>query len=145
MDVRKYEPNSVHKTMAFLEKEGKSLGVITQNIDMLHQKAGSINVAELHGTLATSHCVKCKRTFDKDFIFESTSLIPRCPDCEAKNKASAFVRPDIVLYGEKLPTTEMTKAYDMIKNSDCLIVCGTSLLVNPAASFVSEYVGENLM
>lgn len=141
LDARKYEPNVVHKTLALLEKQGKLNGIVTQNIDMLHEKAGSKKLYKIHGTIGKNHCIKCNKEFDIDYIFENTDSIPRC-SCGRQNN---YVRPNVVLYGENLPSTEVNLALKTITSADCLIVCGSSLQVNPAASFVSSFVGENMI
>lgn len=139
MDVRNYEPNTTHKVLAKMEAKGRLSGIVTQNIDGLHQKAGSKKVYEIHGTTCRNYCIKCHREFDKNYIFDSTDKIPRCPDC------GQFVRPDVVLYGENLPYKAVKKALDIIKNADCLIVGGTSLQVYPAAAFLAHFTGEHLI
>lgn len=138
MDARNYEPNVIHKKLAQLEQNGKMLGIVTQNIDMLHEKAGSQNVYKIHGTIGKNHCIKCHKEYGIDRIFEDTNPIPRC-DCGRQNN---FIRPDVTLYGEKLPSDAMAKALDALQNADCLIVCGTSLQVNPAANMVSQFYGK---
>ena len=131
-------PNSVHYTLAELEKRGKLTAVITQNIDGLHQMAGSKNVIELHGTVARNYCVGCAKEYPLSFIASSVS-VPHCDDCRA------LVRPDVVLYGERLNSESFERAEKYISEADVLIVGGTSLTVNPAASLVGAYKGEHLV
>ena len=127
------EPNVVHYALAKLERTGKLKAVITQNIDGLHEKAGSQNVIELHGTVSRSYCVSCRREYDSSEI-ETTGL-PRC-------ECGGFIRPDVVMYGEGLPVADFYKAEELIAQADVLIVGGTSLTVNPAASLVSAFQGK---
>ena len=114
-------------------------GVITQNIDGLHQKAGSKNVYEIHGTIRTNHCVSCGREYDQDFIFDSPEKIPTCPAC------GKLVRPDVTLYGEFLPEKAYQGAIDLINRADCLIIGGTSLEVGSAAQLAHMYHGQYLI
>ena len=141
LDVRNIEPNVTHKWLAALENAGKKVTIITQNIDGLHQKAGSKNVLEIHGTTYENECSnsKCKEQFSGTYIFESKEAIPKCPCC---NKG--MVRPKITLYGENLPKA-FKEANDVIADADLLIVAGTSLSVYPAANLVSEFKGEHLV
>lgn len=140
MDLRPYEPNSVHKYLAKLETEGKMEAVVTQNVDMLHEKAGTKKLYKIHGTIAQNHCDKCKKTYDMDYIFNSKDAIPRC-DCGQHG----IIRPDVVMYGEQLPADQWRHSVNAIHKADCLIVCGTSLTVYPAANLVSEYAGKYLI
>jgi NAD-dependent deacetylase len=136
-DARKYEPNIVHQKMAELEAAGKSIGVITQNVDGLHTKAGSKKVVEYHGSVyrnsCRNHTNKCPDTFSADVVFDSTG-IPRCPVC------NAIIKPDITLYEEQ--PYGHTRAVSMIVDCDMMVVCGTSLNVYPAASFIN-YLGPD--
>ena len=141
MDLRNFEPNILHKKLALLEQQGKLSAIVTQNIDMLHEKAGSKNVYKIHGTINSNHCIKCGKKFDIDYIFENKDAIPRC-DC---NKSNNYVKPDVVLYGDKLPQDAFTKGVQAIENADCLIICGTSLLVQPAASLPNYFQGEYMI
>ena len=120
MDTRKYEPNITHRVLAKLEEMGKLKAVITQNIDGLHQKAGSKNVIELHGTTLRNYCKKCGKEYNSDYVFDFNGEIPFC-DC------GGFVRPDVTLYGEQLPSGAMYDATEAMNNADMLIVAGTSL------------------
>ena len=132
------EPNDAHYALAELEKLGKLKAVITQNIDGLHQKAGSKKVYELHGSVGRNYCVRCGKEHTLDYVLESDG-VPRCCKC------GGMVRPDVVMYGEALPWDVWTDAEEAISECDVLIVGGTSLTVNPAASLVSAYEGEHLV
>lgn len=138
MDTRNIEPNITHKVLAKLEETGKLKAIVTQNIDGLHQKAGSKNVYEIHGTTQRNYCHKCKKEYDPNFLFETKELIPKC-DCRG------LIRPDVVLYGEGLPGKAVEGAINAIKNADMLIIGGTSLQVYPAANFVYDFYGEHLV
>ncbi len=138
MDVRPYEPNDVHKFLAFLEENGKMLGIATQNIDMLHEKAGSKKVYKVHGTIDSNHCSKCGKLFDINAVFDSNEEIPHC-ECGGQ------IKPDVVLYGEKIPMDAWNKAAETMEAADCLIVCGTSLKVFPAANLASMFYGKYLV
>lgn len=141
MDARNYEPNIVHKKLAELEASDKMLGIVTQNIDMLHEKAGSKKIYKIHGTIGENHCIKCHKSYDINTIFDSTESIPRCT-C---NKSNCYIRPNVTLYGESLPNEAVRGALDILKNSDCLIVAGTSLQVEPAASMISYFEGKYMV
>ncbi|WP_317855530.1 NAD-dependent protein deacylase [Chakrabartyella piscis] len=131
-------PNDCHKSLAKLEEMGKLKAVVTQNIDDLHQKAGSKEVLELHGTLYQNYCLKCGKTFSLDYVMQDTG-ITRCDAC------GGIVRPDVVLYEEGLPQDVLMKAVDYIRNADVLIVGGTSLNVYPAAGLLEYYKGNQLV
>lgn len=139
MDIRGYEPNRTHKALAELEKRygNKFNGIITQNIDAFHQKAGSTRVAEIHGTLSRCVCNCRHKEYPGDYVF--THNMEECPKCHN------YIRPDVTLYGEALPYYEILKAEDWMSATDLLIVGGTSLQVEPAASFVRCYFGTNLV
>ena len=139
LDARKCKPNAAHIKLAEWEKEGKLLGIITQNIDGLHQKAGSKKVAELHGTTTKCHCVACGQKYDGDYIFEHERAVPRCENC------NDMVRPDVVLYGEELPIDAWDQAQKWIAEADCLIVSGTSLAVYPAAALPRMFDGKYIV
>lgn len=128
------EPNAAHKKLAELEQKGKLSAVVTQNIDGLHQKAGSKNVFELHGSIHRNYCTQCHKFFDADFIANSVG-IPTC-DC------GGIIKPDVVLYEEGLDDATVTGAVDAISSADCLIVAGTSLNVYPAAGFIRYFRGK---
>ena len=130
MDFRYCEPNIVHRTIAELERKGKNVTVVTQNVDGLHRKAGSTDVCEIHGTALRNYCVNCFQEFDGDYIFSSNEAIPTCPTCGGK------VRPDVTLYEEALPGSAWSRAQAKTARADLVIVCGTSLKVYPAASLL---------
>ena len=132
------KPNNAHIGLAKLEEMGKLKAVITQNIDNLHQMAGSKNVYELHGTLYKNYCTKCGKNFDVDYVMNSSG-IPRCDKC------GGIVRPDVVLYEEGLDGTTIYKSVDAIEKADVLIVGGTSLNVYPAAGLIDYYRGNKLV
>lgn len=138
MDARNYEPNMVHKVLAKLEEQGKMTGVVTQNIDMLHEKAGTKKLFKIHGTIGENHCIVCGKTYGIDYIFDDTNAIPRCET----GKSNHFVRPNVVLYGEQLPNKDVKGAIEAIENANCLIICGTSLTVEPAASMVNYFANN---
>ncbi len=131
------EPNAAHRYLAKLEARGKLRAVVTQNIDGLHQAAGSKNVLELHGTLLRNYCVRCHKPYPADFIAETEGL-PRCT-------CGGLVRPDIVLYEEGLDQDVMSKALRAISRAEVLIVGGTSLAVYPAAGLIRYYQGNRLV
>lgn len=132
------KPNAAHTALARLEKMGKLKAVITQNIDGLHQKAGSRNVIELHGSSLKNYCVKCGKKYDLDYIL-SCEGVPKCEDC------GGFVRPDVVMYGEGLDSYAIEAAVRAVSECDMLIVGGTSLTVYPAAGFINYYQGDKLV
>ncbi len=136
--VRGAQPNAAHKYLAGLEARGKLRAVITQNIDGLHQAAGSRNVLELHGTLLKNYCVKCGRRFDADYV-QNASETPRCDKC------GGIVRPDIVLYEEGLDSDVLTRSVTEISRADMLIIGGTSLAVYPAAGLIHYFRGRHLV
>ena len=131
-------PNGAHKALAQLEARGMLSAVITQNIDGLHQAAGSENVIELHGSVLRNYCVDCGRSYTLSDILEKDG-VPRCDCC------GGLVRPDVTLYGEALDTGAFYAAENACINADVLIVGGTSLTVNPAASLVASYYGDHLI
>lgn len=133
------EPCIVHKKLAQWENEGKLSAVITQNIDNLHQKAGSKNVIELHGSVYRNYCQKCGKFFGLDYILNAKGKTPICDKC------GGVVKPDVVLYGEPLNNDEWEKAFLYISKADTMIVAGTSLVVYPAASLINYFNGKNLV
>lgn len=139
LDCRPFLPNDAHKKLAEMEKLGKLDGVITQNIDGLHQKAGSKNVQEIHGSALRSYCVKCRKEYGDSFIFENADAIPTCPVC------GKMVRPDVTLYGELLPEPAYENAVTLIRYADMLIIGGTSLEVGSAAQLAHMYHGKYLV
>lgn len=138
MDTRAIEPNKAHKYLAKLEEMGKLKAIVTQNIDGLHQKAGSKNVYEIHGSALRNYCQKCGKKYGVDYIFDSKEEIPRC-------ECGGIIRPDITLYEEGLPDEAVNAAIESIASADTLIIGGTSLTVYPAASFVEFFRGKNLV
>lgn len=130
-------PNKAHYFFANLEKQEKLKAVVTQNIDNLHQAAGSKKVYELHGSVYRNYCISCNKFYDLDYIIESKDV----PKCEC----SGIIKPDVVLYEEVLDSKVLNGAINAIKNSDCLVVVGTSLTVYPAAGLVQYFLGENLV
>ena len=130
------KPNKAHITLAKWEKEGKLRSVVTQNIDGLHQAAGSKRVHELHGSVLRNYCMKCGKFYGVEKIAESDGV----PLCEC----GGTIKPDVVLYEEPLPEDTVMQALDDIRSADTLIVAGTSLTVYPAASYV-QYFGGNHM
>ena len=138
LDVRNVLPNVTHKALARMEEMRKLSAVITQNIDGLHQKAGSKKVIELHGSMEAGYCMSCGKKHPGDCLFETKEVIPRC-------SCGGIVRPDIVLYEENLSDDAVAAALDAVRNADMLIVGGTSLSVYPAANFVYEFFGDHLV
>ncbi len=138
MDTRNIEPNNAHKYLAKLEETGKLKAVVTQNIDGLHQKAGSVNVYEIHGSALRNYCIKCGREIDPDYIFETDEAVPSC-------KCGGMIRPDITLYEESLPDYDVKKSIEAISAADMLIIGGTSLTVYPAASYINYFDGRYLV
>ncbi|MGL6298024.1 MAG: NAD-dependent protein deacylase [Methanobacteriaceae archaeon] len=134
------EPNNAHIAISTLEKQGKLKAVITQNIDGLHQKAGSQNVLELHGSIHRNYCMNCNKFYSLDDIIKDLAT-NNTPNCEC----GGLIKPDVVLYEEALDTSVMNKATSYIANCDVLIIGGTSLVVNPAASLVQYYNGNKLI
>ena len=132
-----FEPNVTHRVLARLEQEGHLAAVVTQNIDGLHQKAGSRRVFELHGSVLRNHCMRCGRSYPATFIRDCPG-VPRC-DC------GGIVKPDVVLYEEPLDEKTLTGAVTMISRADLLIVGGTSLTVYPAAGLLRYYGGDRLV
>jgi len=132
------KPNSAHLALAELEKLGKIKAVITQNIDGLHQAAGSKTVLELHGSVHRNYCTHCNKFFDLEYIINS-SVIPKCNAC------NSIIKPDVVLYEENLDMDVLSKAISFIEKSDVLIIGGTSLNVYPAASLTQYFKGNKLI
>ncbi|SFD43376.1 NAD-dependent protein deacylase [Clostridium uliginosum] len=132
------KPNAGHLVLAKLEQMSKLKAVITQNIDGLHQAAGSKNVYELHGSVHRNYCIKCHTFYDLDFVLNSKD-IPKCPKC------NGIVKPDVVLYEEGLNDDVIRGAVDAIEKADTLIIGGTSLVVYPAAGLINYFRGKNLV
>lgn len=131
------EPNAAHRKLAALEREGRIAGVVTQNIDGLHQAAGSINVLELHGSVHRNHCLQCGMGYPVQKIIRSKG-IPRCV-------CGGIIKPDVVLYEEPLDTAVTERAVKLIRDADNLIIGGTSLNVYPAAGLIQYFRGENIV
>ncbi len=131
------KPNEAHIKLAELEKVGKLKAVVTQNIDNLHQMAGSKKVLELHGSVYRNYCMKCGKFYDFDFI-KNTTGVPRCT-------CGGMIKPDVVLYEEALDQETISESVRMIAQADLLIIGGTSLVVYPAASLIDYYRGEHLV
>lgn len=132
------KPNAAHLRLAALEREGKCRAVVTQNIDGLHQKAGSREVLELHGSVLRNYCEKCGAFYGLDTILHSTG-VPRCPAC------GGDIKPDVVLYEESLDQDVLAKAVHYIRQADLMIIGGTSLVVYPAAGLVQYFRGRHLV
>ncbi|MCL2783830.1 MAG: NAD-dependent protein deacylase [Propionibacteriaceae bacterium] len=132
------EPNPAHRALAALEDQGKLRAVITQNIDGLHQQAGSNNVLELHGSAHKNYCLGCFARYTMDYVLASEG-IPTCEQC------GEIVRPDVVLYEEGLDPEVIERSIAELQQADTLIVSGTSLVVYPAAGLVHEFRGKNLV
>lgn len=130
------KPNAAHIALAKLEEMGKLKAVVTQNIDGLHQKAGSKNVLEVHGTTYKNHCIKCGKEYNAEFVFNSVG-VPKC-------SCGGIIKPDVVLYGEMLPEA-YSLAVSYIYKAETLIVAGTSLTVEPACGLVKIFNGKNLV
>lgn len=132
-----FEPNITHKKLASWEQEGKLSAVVTQNIDGLHQKAGSRRVYELHGSVLRNYCVRCGKFYPAEFV-KNAPDVPRCT-------CGGIVKPDVVLYEEGLDSDTINGAVNAIANADMLIVAGTSLTVYPAAGLIRYYNGNRLV
>ena len=132
------KPNKAHLTLARLEQEGKLKAIVTQNIDGLHQAAGSKNVFELHGSVHRNYCMKCGKFFGPEYIAASSG-IPKCDKC------GGTVKPDVVLYEEGLDSDVINGAVSAISQADVLIIGGTSLVVYPAAGLIDYYRGHKLV
>lgn len=132
-----YEPNITHRVLAQWEQEGKLSAIVTQNIDGLHQKAGSENVLELHGCVLRNFCTQCRKFHDAEFV-QNSDGIPRC-------SCGGIVKPDVVLYEEGLDEETIERSICAIMDADLLIVGGTSLTVYPAAGLINYYRGNRLV
>lgn len=131
------KPNQAHLKMAELEQKGKALGVITQNIDGLHQQAGSKKVCELHGSIHRNYCEKCHKFYSLTDIMPMDN-VPRC-------SCGGMIKPDVVLYEEGLDQQVVNDSISMITQADCLVVTGTSLIVYPAAGLIDYFLGDYLV
>ena len=137
MNSLKYEPNITHFKLADLERKGKLKAIITQNIDGLHQKAGSKVVYELHGSILRNTCMNCKKEYDAEYVFNSND-IPKC-------SCGGIIKPNVVLYEEGLNDDTITNSILAIQNADMLVIAGTSLMVQPAASLINYFNGKHLI
>lgn len=142
MVYKEAEPNQAHIALAKLEDEGKLIAVITQNIDGLHQKAGSKKVFELHGSVLRNYCMDCHEFYDLNYILDEANCDEGVPKC---CKCGGVVKPDIVLYEEGLDGACIQGAVDAISHADTLIVGGTSLVVYPAAGLIDYFYGNNII
>ncbi len=133
------EPNAAHKKLAELEAKGKLTAVVTQNIDGLHQAAGSRTVYELHGSILRNYCMKCGKAFDLDYMMASEDPVPKCDKC------GGTIKPDVVLYEEGLDQMTIQKSIEAISEADVLIIGGTSLVVYPAAGLIDYFRGKKLV
>ena len=134
----KAKPNVAHRYFAKLEEEGKLSAIVTQNIDGLHQAAGSKNVLEFHGSVHRNHCMRCGKFFDVNYVMNSSGA-PKCDKC------GGLVKPDVVLYEEGIDADVFEKSVAAIENAQTVIVVGTSLAVYPAAGLLTGFRGENLV
>lgn len=132
------EPNAAHRALVQIEKSGKNVAVVTQNIDGLHQRAGSSEVYELHGTTSRFHCRACGAEYGSEYVRQCEDIIPRC-------KCGAIIKPHVTLYGEMLDDSVVDGALKAISNADLLIIGGTSLAVQPASSFIRYFNGQNVV
>ena len=137
MNSLKYEPNITHIKLSELEKKGNLKAVITQNLDGLHQKAGSKNVLELHGSVLRNYCMNCKKEYSAEYVFNSNK-VPIC-------SCGGIIKPDVVLYRENLNDNIVEKSMDYIRNAEVLIIGGTSLTVYPASSLIYYFKGKKLV
>ena len=132
-------PNAAHIALSKLENKNKLKAIITQNIDGLHQMAGSKNIYELHGSIHRNYCMECNKSFSLKYILASNSIVPICDNC------GGIVKPDVVLYEENLDMSILENSIKTISNADTLIVGGTSLVVYPAANLIKYFNGKNLI
>lgn len=132
-----FEPNVTHYVLSCWEKQGKLDGIITQNIDGLHHKAGSVNVQELHGSILRNFCLRCGKFYAAEFV-KNAPGIPRCA-------CGGIVKPDVVLYEEPLNQQTIENSVELLRGADLLIVAGTSLTVYPAAGLINYYRGNRMV
>jgi NAD-dependent deacetylase len=140
--IKDAKPNITHLKLAELEAAGKLSAIVTQNIDGLHQKAGSKKVFELHGSTLRNFCMNCGKPYDEDFILQSKDspdTLPHCTEC------GGLIKPDVVLYEEGLDDGIVNGALEAISQADMLIIGGTSLVVYPAAGFIRYFAGDHLV
>lgn len=133
------KPNKAHIALSKLEEMGKLNAIITQNIDGLHQMAGSRNVFELHGSIHRNYCTKCSKFFNLEEMLNLGGIVPHCDNC------GAIVKPDVVLYEEALDNSVVNKTINALSNADLLIIGGTSLVVYPAAGFIDYFNGDSIV
>lgn len=133
------KPNPAHLALTRLEKQGKLKAVVTQNIDGLHQSAGTVNVLEIHGSVHRNYCMDCGEKYNLDYILNSPGIVPLCSKCKG------IVRPDVVLYEERLDEEILDRAVSYIAKAEVFIVGGTSLVVYPAANLIHYYKGDRLI
>lgn len=133
---RDARPNDCHRALAALEKAGRLKAVITQNIDNLHQLAGNRTVIELHGNVGHNLCLQCGKKFDLDYVLDLSVEVPCCEEC------GGLVKPDVILYEERLDNGKIESAIDAISTADTLLVIGTSLAVHPAAGMIRHFRGR---
>ena len=138
MLVLDVQPNRAHRKLAQWEQEGKLVGVVTQNIDGLHQAAGSKKVFELHGSIHRNYCLSCGKFFPPEYIRDSADPVPHCP-------CGGIIKPDVVLYEEGLDNDVVSGAVHAIRSADLMIVAGTSLTVYPAAGLLQYFRGKHLV
>lgn len=138
MDARHVQPNDAHYYLKALEDRGKLSAIVTQNIDGLHEKAGSKKVYAIHGTTLRNYCMRCGKKYGPDYIYDSRDPIPRC-------SCGGIVRCDVTLYEESLPEDAVNGAVRAISKADMLIIGGTSLTVYPAASYIHYFRGRHLV
>lgn len=131
-------PNKAHEFLTKLEQSGKLKAIITQNIDGLHQKAGSHHVYEIHGTTYRNYCDTCHKQYPQDYIFKTKEIVPHC-------SCGGMIRPDVTLYEEGLPQDAVYNSISALRKADMLIIGGTSLTVYPAASYIREFHGKYLV
>ena len=139
MIYKNAKPNKAHLALSALEKGGRLKAVVTQNIDGLHQLAGSKNVLELHGSVHRNYCMDCRKFFSLEYILDYSGMVPKCDKC------GGIVKPDVTLYEEGLNMNVLSSAVSYIEKADMLIVGGTSLAVYPAAGLIDYYNGRKLV
>ena len=138
MMIEGVKPNAAHYKLAEMEQKGKLIGIVTQNIDGLHQAAGSKKVFELHGSILRNYCMKCGMLYDLDYVRDYKKTVPKC-------RCGGTIKPDVVLYEEQLDSRTIYGAVECISNADMLIVAGTSLTVYPAAGMVEYFRGDRIV
>ncbi|NLC69692.1 MAG: NAD-dependent protein deacylase [Clostridiaceae bacterium] len=136
---RDARPNDCHKALSRLEEAGKLKAVVTQNIDGLHQAAGSKTVYELHGSIYRNYCMKCRKSFSLDYVMDQGKPVPLCDAC------GGIVRPDVVLYEEALDENVLASAISAVRKAEVLLVIGSSLVVYPAAGIINYYRGNKMI